>query len=588
MHQISAFRRLFPRNREDRLWIVAVVLCSALFAFACVLPHVLQVRDAQYPYQGIAIMPTDQEFYYAARVREVADGFWSVGNAYRETKDTPGLQPAFPEWTIAMAGRIFGFDPVTAFLLSRIVLGFLVSFLFIGLFTALTRRKWEVLLAVAFLLFAGSILGSPWNIMSMLFDVHAHDWLRFARPVNPQWSSAWFLLAVWLLHAWLTHRKAWQMPLIAMCTAVMLYSYVYAWTFMGVVLVCVFVQCALNKDTKRLLDFVWFGFIFFLLALPYAFHMHELVNNSLYAETAVRQGLVERRLPVFGVWATVLVLLIPFRKWLMPAGFGLVPAFAVAGIVTLNQQLITGQYLVPHHYHWYFVQPLASLFLVTGFFSLVSLYLPKKWSVALGSLLMLFFVAFGFVQQQRGYNDSAKYWGQLQQYAPVMQAIRQQGIGPRQVIFISNQSPILPDLTAVYTAADVYFAGNANGFLTSDARARNSYFMDLWLQGVTPEQAEKEFPTTRRFMLSSRVHSIYYRELLDDYSAIPDVEVAASIQAYKDFFALTTDEKIALHPMQFALFTPLDTKTDAWTDLLNHSNVLFQENGYVLAKIVTR
>ena len=59
-----------------------------------------------------------------------------------------------------------------------------------------------------FLLFAGALLGAPWDIGKYLFgSADFIEPLRYVRPVNPLWTGCWFFADVWLVALW-TKRLA--------------------------------------------------------------------------------------------------------------------------------------------------------------------------------------------------------------------------------------------------------------------------------------------------------------------------------------------------------------------------------------------
>ncbi len=141
---------------------LSAFLLALLFAAAVLLPHVLQRFDTEYPFRGMEIMGTDAENYYAARVRDIADGFPSLGNAYyADLKDTPSVQPPLPEWIIATISRILHLDPVFGFVFCKGLFAFLLTIAMIGAFASMTGMPWLSLVAVSVLLFANALLNAP-------------------------------------------------------------------------------------------------------------------------------------------------------------------------------------------------------------------------------------------------------------------------------------------------------------------------------------------------------------------------------------------------------------------------------------------
>jgi hypothetical protein len=555
-------------------------LLGLLFTLTVLLPHILQRFDVQYPFRGIEIMPGDQEQYYAARVREVMDGFSGGGNTfYSSPKDQPAMQPALAEWCIAQMARLFGLDAMPAFVLAKGILAFGLVLAMVSFFTLATGKKWESLLTVTILLFAGSALHAPWNLPGFLFSSLSLDTLRFARLVHPLWSALWFFAALAALASWLRERGVRKILFMIFSFAMMLYSYVYAWTYFGALLGFLFLWTCVRRDAARVRDLLLLTAGITIFGIPYLLHTWVLIHHPWYADTAARLGLVHLRTPVFGVWAAVFLFLSPFanRAWRETAP--LFPLLALSGILALNQQIITGIFLVPHHYHWYFLQPLAAGMLLLLVFSAVStaLHSPRVRQGATG-VLLLGAISFGMVQQARAYREVRALWGSRQEYAPILAFLRERT--QPGVVTYGTKPESLSEMIPIYTSADLYSAGNANASLTPMERARETLFFALWLRGVLPEEAKQKFLSDLRAEVSSRIYGIYYRELMGQYTAIPDALLEEHARVYEQYFHLSQNEKLSLYPLHYLVIEPQTPQTDALTMLEREGGIVFDEGGY--------
>ncbi len=563
-------RRLFP---------LTVVTIAALFGLATLLPNALQRADDDYLYQGIEMMPTDSEIHYAARVREIVDGFWTTANVfYSAPKDQPYLQPPLPEWTIAMTSRLVGLDPVRGFIVARTLLAVLTFLAVTWSFVAITRRRWESLIAVTFLFFCGALLGAPWDFPQyILGNVGPEGFLRFARPINPLWTATWFFGMLGIFSLWYRRRSTPLIVAVAACLVVLLYSYVYAWTYAGTTFGLLLGWYAWKRDWRRCADFLLLGGIFVVFGLPYFVHVREALAHPLYVESAMRLGMVPLRTPVIGVWLVVFLLLsvVSHRVW--PGMRPLVVALALGGAIAINQQVVTGYFLVPHHYHWYFLQPLASVFAMIMAMQWIGRHIRPSFRAGILVPLLCLSVFFGFAQQYHAYQARRAQWGGYQEAMPVLRWLDEH-TKPGDVVF-SRQEDIT-SLLPIYTSADVYTATNAINYIVPTARARDVWFFVLWVQGVTAQQAAFEFPTTLRSELSSNLYAIYYRELTGDFRAIPDDVVSQNVQAYAEYLQLSFGEKLAKYPLLYLLVTPADRPTEAWQQLLARSTRLFEQDGY--------
>lgn len=567
-------------------WALSCAALALLFAVAVLWLHLLQRTDRQYPFQGIEMMATDAEGHYAARTREVYDGFFATGNVfYSSPKNQPYLQPPLPEMVPAFLARLLHAEPVSVFILWKAVCAVVLFWMMAGCMRALTGRPWESLIAVSALLFAGALLGAPWDIVRYI--VGTNDFmepLRYSRPINPLWTDCWFFAAVWLLALWTKRCSSSLIIAVALVTVVMVYSYVYAWTYIGASLLFLSLWHLKNRDWLRIRDLTLYALIVGLLGLPYFLHVAATTHHPLYAESAIRIGLVPLRQPVFGVWMFLFLALAAVAAWRRNICWPLMLSLALGGLLALNQQLITGQSIVPHHYYWYFLHPLASMLMLTFFFEMAggTVLRSQRVRAAVGSVVVLCAVAFGFLHQYRAYQSSRAFFGSLQPLAPLLREV-DRILRPGQVVFSPQR--IVMDLVPIYSSADVYAATNANNYLAPLKRARDVYFFHLWLQGLTPEQATREFFTTRRSELSSWLYAIYYRELLGSYRSIPDDVVAENVTLYARYAALSTKQKLALYPLDFLVTTPSDRQTPQMKLLLAKGQPVFSANGYSLLKL---
>ncbi len=551
------------------------------------LPSLLQRTENRYPYQGIHILGPDAEVYYAARVREVYDGFPAVGNAFFSApKDQPAMQPPLPELTIAYGGMALGLSALHAFLLSKIILAIAVFIMFVVLVWIVTDRPWVSLLATVVALEAGALLAAPWDLPLFLHpSSSALEFLRFSRAINPQWTVTFFLINLSLLALWVKSSRRVFLYAAALCSFTLIYSYVYAWTYFFAIAGVLSLWFLSRRQWSKVIDLLIFWLIIFAVFVPYLLHLSVLTQHPWYSETSMRLGMVLRHGPaIFSVWNAVFIGLALASRPLWPRTWPLLPATAIAGFIAFNQQLLTGHAIVPHHYNWYFIQPLASIFACALVLSIIPM---QRFSVHLkttfGVMLIMVCTMISSIQQWVGYNGIADFWGIQQPAAPVIKAVSTH-IHTGQSVYSQDSS--LLNLVPIYSSADVYYTNNANLFLTPDERSRFGYFLDLWLQGVTPEEAARDFFGDKRFMLSSRLHAIYYREAVGDYAKIPPDEILKNIDLYRDFYALSLQEKLSRYPIHAVITTPHDPQNPVWSRFLACSTEFFTSNGYALRMMI--
>jgi hypothetical protein len=547
------------------------------------MPIFLQRIDSQYAYQGIPMMGPDAEIHYAARVREVWDGFPALGDTFFSApKNLPYLQPSLPEASIAYSARLFHITPSTAFLWSKAVFAFVLPSLFAWLLTLITGDVIVGLVASMALLMGGALLCAPWDYrLFLLFSGAPLEFLRFSRGINPLWTVPWFLLCAVSFAHWMRRRRTGWIIFASVCFAVLVYSYVYAWSYLAVAISLLTCWLLWQRSWRRMLDLLLFWMLALCALIPYGMHLLTTMQHPWYLESAKRLGMIPSHQPVVGVWIGVFIVIALLSRKRWPATWPLLPCFAVGGLIALNQHVITGSFIVPHHYHWYFIQPLASTFFLALILAIVVSQTPGKRAVhyTVYATLLAAALYVGVVQQARAYDSVRVWWGSRQDAAGVLHAIDERA-KPGTVVYAQDVGIL--DLIPIHTSADVYFATNAMNYLGTLDRAETTYFFDLWVSGTTPDQAAALFPTTKRAELGSRLRSIYYRELTGSYAGIPDDLVAASIAHYRAFYALSLQKKLGLYPLHFIVTTPRDTATDAWGNILLCTEMVYADHGYTL------
>ncbi len=565
---------------------LSVALLGFLFASAVLLPHVLQRLDHEYPFQGISIMATDAETHYAARYREILDGHPELGNTYLSApKDQPSVQPPLPEWSLAMLSRALPFDPVLSFVLLTGLCAFITFCTAVLMTASITGRRYESLAAVAVMLFAAAPFGTPWNVLNVLSSGSFADfgWLRFARPVNPLWTMPLFFTTVFFFSRWVRKAEILWIVCAAIMTTVLLYSYFYAWTYLLATAGVLFLFYAWKKEKKRLWHLLLYFALFLFLGSGYFLDLAGLIQHPWYLDSSRHQGLVSSRLPVVGAWLIALVVLSVLGKRIAwKEQFPLVLALALGGAIAMNQQVMTSQHLFPEHYHWYFVQPLGTLF----FALLILLFARKHLRAALYDFFLCSIIAaslvVGFLQQRDTYGTYRSEWGGLQNLAPLFSYVGERV--PKDTVAYSQDAFVM-DLLPVYTSMNVYTSAQASNYLLPASRLRDMLFFTLWLQGIMPKDAGLQFPTTLRRTLGTDIYGSYYRELRGDYAALPDELVEEHVREYSRYYALPLQRKLSLYPLDYVIVSPSDTKTQQYRLLLSGGRSVYAGPGYELIEL---
>lgn len=571
--------QIFPSLSKHFLYATCGV--AFLFSITSVLPHILQRLDNEYSFQGIEMTLHDAEGHYTARVREVYDGHLRISNMTSASpKDQAFLVPPLPELVIAGIGKLFSMDAARALVFSKFYLAFALTICMTGFLVSLTKRPWESLLAVTALLYVGALLGSPWDVKRWwLLDFESFPPLRFTRPTSPLWHSTFFFGVLFLLSLWVSRRRRIMMVLAGALTGVLLYSSVYAWTYIGAIMSVLLLWYLWKRDRNRVEDMLIFAVVFFLLGIPYFLNVWEAMHHPGYLETVRRFGFIPRRLPMFSAWLSLFLVFTFFAKKILPAALPLAAALSIGGLIALNEHVISGMYIMNHHYHWYFTGPVAQLFCVVFVLVLFQRYVPLTLHLRRGSfsLLLILGVSFGIHQQTRAYLSHRESAAQEQLYAPLIAFLDENLESGVATLLAGEDVPHW--LLMSYTPVDLT-GTKGTGYLQTDAELRDALFLDLWVKGLTPAEAEMRFFGDLQEYFGTGIHGIYYRELRGKDASIPAEDLHALVLAYNQYYQLSLEEKIQKHGLRYVLIFPDAKGTDALKSLRQRGTLVYGEGGY--------
>lgn len=568
-------RVLHTLFRHTQSYPVVLVCMALLFGGTCILPNLWQRTDAQYPFQGIEALGADQEHVYAVRIREVMDGHWMLGDVYHAQKDLPYLQPPLPEWIMGGMGVLFGWEIGTVILVSKMLFGALLFFVIALFWTRMTQRPWMALLATSAVLFSWFLFASPGIFLDAMRGLPlGQDFARFSRLTNPQFSMMLFFLALYGVAGWLLGKGRRSLALAAVVTGLSFYAYPYTWSYLLVVFGLLLFWSLVRKEWSHVKDLALAGVIVGIFAVPFVWHMASVSQLPAYAELAQRFGLVASHAPVGGVWMVLFLLTALCAGSRISRASRLLIALAVGAMVVMNQQVLTGKVIVPHHYHWYFIQPLAVMTLILAASVLYRQYVRVFGSVLLGIFLVAT-VYWGMRYQQDAYRAQRSLWGEMQQVAGVFQFLNT----------LSQPTVYADDLVGsiipVFTDANMSFAGAANvSCLCSFELIRDSYFLELWLKGVTAEEAARTFPTTARGSVSAKLYGLYYRESQGAYEAIPDEAIAETVRAYRAYAVAPLAEKLRRSPTDIIVRAKAAPSTAQLRAVLARGALVYQDAWY--------
>src|SRR3989344_9466382 len=537
----------------------AVVLLSIAIGILIIAPAAY-FRYWDGGYRGIDFFGSGDEDFYLAQIQEIYDGHWFSGNIYlAENKNDSYVQQPLPAMIVAFLGKSLGISARDVNLLTKFLFPALLTIIVYLLFSSLTGRKDIAVLMSAFVMLVQAtwIFLNPSAWLPFLlrgeFIGTDHNFISYARPINPQGSSIFFfgyLLCAWkFLFGQLSGKSE---KIYGIASAIILglsfYIYFFAFSFLSVFNATLFFGFLYSKDWRQLKKVILISIGALIIAIPYFINVIGMMKTPSYLQLTRRLGMVESRQFIFSrVWWGVTALFLLFYRGSREVKVFILAFLATAFLVT-NQQLITGRTLsLPAHYHWNYIAPIAGAILIY----LLFLYFERavtSWisRVAMALLLFLFFYA-GILYQQISFAGQRDYFVSSQRYSPIFSWLNQD-LRKESVIFANED---LSNFIPAYTRHNVY-RGHSDS-LVSEERIKHSLYINFFLDGITKDSS-RDFFYNNRDLLGGRIFGQHYRMKNGCYGCFPDAILDELILEYQDFFKKDFVSELKKYQVDYVLW----------------------------------
>lgn len=520
----------------------AVVLLALLVAFVTIGPEIYFAQT--HGYAGIPMFGTDAETHYAARVAEAMQAAPQFGNPFFVGGDAPAFIPSLGERITAMLGWLTGQRASVAVILAKFVFPFIVTLLFYALALALFDSRRIALVGSAAAMLGDNLMSSPGAWTDLFHGVsHASEFITYARPVNPEVSEL-FLLGVSLIFfiAFIKRRspRIAESIAIGVLSAASLYVSPYVATFLAAFLLAAALFELYKRAWNTVAHLVLAGATALICLIPFALNYRALIASPLYAESSLRFGLIATHAPMIGIWLAVLIAAVffPWKHFEKAHAFFVIAAIAL--VLVLNEQVLTGHALSPSHYHWYIEKPiillLASAFGVLLLERFVASRAIQRLCIALALLVLLYN---SVLVQIASYRAQVHHAAQTQIYAPAFAYLS--AVQDRPGVWADrNVADLLPIFAPVASVNDSY----ADYYIASTGALRMRLFLEYRLHGVS---AAGVLATMRaeRADISNRIFGIYYRDQFGDYAAIPDTLLTQFAAKYATYLKEPLEQSFA-------------------------------------------
>ncbi len=533
----------------------AAYALAAVMGALCIAPYAYFTTTPEY--QGIALMGQDAEEHYLARMQEAYEGHPGLGSVFTSDKDTPYLSPGLGEAVMAGAAKVTGVHVADATLAAKFLLPALIFLVLYGFCLSVSRSRTTALLGATAAMLGTAIMSNPHELLALMQGTSIVEGITWARPINPQISGLLLFGGLWLIYRAYMLREKVSWPAagtIGIIIGLSLYVSVYTWSFLGLLLFSIFILEASRKNYGAAGKLLSAGITGLLFAIPFLLNHLSAVHMPGYAAAAQFQGALVSHMPALGIWLLVLLAL-PWLSWKQEPSVRIF--FILCGLVlavALNQQIISGIYLQPGHYHWYVTKPLAALLAVLVVVPFIRRYAPKHFASMACAIGILVLVAHGAAAQTRFYAKHAPGALLAQAYEPVLQHLRSV---PKGTVYTN---PTLANYIAIYTADNAANSWYAGLYFLPEDYLKERLFFEYRLRGISTNNS-LEVMRSERDMVAAQLFGSSWSGIPEDKAPLPDSVLEALAQEYR------AKQKETLVQMMRDLRIDrvvLDTQEDSW------------------------
>ena len=490
-------------------------LIIAIFAgFVSVLPYFLAYRATE-PVGGerLHFLYQDSELVYLTRIREITEGDIHIASPFfYEYKDTPGIQQPFGEWLYALAtiGNQDLIMPVVVAskfflpILLFIILYHLIREILSGYREGKTVNR-VVAIAVSTLVVLGyelSNVGFLREIIANTYNsLHISVWTRLVNPIT---GAIGFFTISYLSLTFHKKNKSLRIIFSGLILGVMS-GYIFSFALGMVLFGCMLTLALVERNWVKAKD------LFFVMTIALIINTHYLISIFTSSENIAalsKNGLLlthnvlhNKALYLAGivfVLSSVVVFYLKQRSTTLfkSSAWQWSASAIVAGLICLNQQVLTGKTVWPGHFVQY-TNPIAYIVFFTSIFLVLCTFFESKslkaqkifyTFVTVGSVLGVLGIFLVNILATQSIESYQARYQDSQRYAPLLEWLEQQG--GQCVVFVAEQQERIEKYITAYTPCDLYHSIYVFSGIPTE-RIMHNYLVNLRLFGVSEKKVEK-------------------------------------------------------------------------------------------------
>jgi glycosyltransferase involved in cell wall biosynthesis len=542
------------------------LIMSIVIATLVALPVIMFPFMAGDRYQGINIIRfgTDQHFYLS-RAREVLDGNALGQSLLAEGKDIRDSYGTWNEFILIAPFRLLPSslrpNVVIIFQIWNFI-GIIVLCLLIYAFALRVTKNKLVATAMPLFVIGGSMIVLTKSIIFSNLNLYART------PVPWMGSIVLFtyLLVLWRALESSTHRPAPWIILAALSFGASFHTYFFLWSYL-VVLTGLLGVVALFRRREMIKPIVIIGIGGILLGLPYLIPLLQRLLGDSSRELTYFHMTGFTHEPLFSIVSVVALAIFVIYIWrnrgVKDAPFIL--ALILAGLITLNQQIVTGIKIQPGHYYWYFAVPIG-IFVSVHMLKTIA---PRRWvkpCVVGAVVLTIFATIYGQIQ---GTIATMPIKLEEQRFRPIVD--RLELIDQPSVVLASSDD--FAYMYVIFTKHDILWLAAAAQYKADREWMRDAFTVSLLMNAEARTDIEDFLLRTREFRVEPSSYSL-------DYQFIEGFD--SSFHSQSEYMRRVADQDPSLAPLHDRISGELADRfrsaladPNGLSDLLNKYNVSY-------------
>lgn len=441
---------------------------SLIVGLIYVAPNLIFIHSTSY--KGLPMIYTDAESMYLSRINRVYKGCIMGCNPYiKEYADKfPFFDSSFSEGILALPGVLTNTPIIKLKIVYEFLLPAILFLLAYFLIFRLTTNKYLSIFGASFIVLAPDLLNSvdlinfP-NLIDLLrLKIDYTQFLMFSRPVNPQFSSIFFLIYLHVLLSTVI-KKNWKwFGLLAITYGLSFYIYFFTYAFATVVQGVWIGIYVLRREWRALCFFSISTLCAITIAIPQFIEIIKLFQHPFYP-TIPTEYLVRSHIPDISLIGIILLLVFivtsviylkKFKSFSAHAYF--VGALILACFITRNEHVISGMIMQYSHFEAFLFGPIFVVVVSFFVYSFVPHLRYNSYTYVILFLISLIPVFSATLIQYQSYKHWLPYSILSQKYVPVLDFLKDR-VPPR--VIISAPEPLssfIPMYTPDYVLSSFY------------------------------------------------------------------------------------------------------------------------------------